>query len=70
MDLSNLPLPPADSDFIDASQASRAHRTHVGGGWTLAEMRYNCRVTQARNLAEKQSTPARDAAEMILQFLK
>jgi hypothetical protein len=69
MDFSTLPLPPANSDFIGGS-TPRSHRSHHAAGYTLGEMLYNVRLTEARELASPQATPLRNAAETIFNLLK
>lgn len=65
----DLPLPPADSKFIGPARESNFVRHR----FTLAEMRYNCRLTEARAIGDKelavQGTPVRDGFKKIFEIL-
>lgn len=72
MDHATLPLPPASADFI-GGDTPRSHRSHLACGYTLDQMRYNCRVSRAKELAAAEAAkpaPLRDAQARILDLLQ
>lgn len=65
----DLPLPPADADFIGPARESKFEKHR----FTLAEIRYNCRLTEAKAIRDAdlaaQGTPVRDGFTKIFEIL-
>jgi hypothetical protein len=66
---SDLPLPPADADFLGPNADNRSQSL---GGFTIEAARYNCRLTNARKLAAAQAaqpTPVLNGWRKRLELL-